>query len=228
MQEILDTNPSTNIQESEYIRLLGYPKDFKIEDRSKELADITVQWYAKNGKPWVYARPSKNLEILDSSFKIDGIEFHSKYLLNQLKKAKAEMVMLVAVSAGRELEHHARQLWEDHKPDEYFFMEMYGSAVVEPLIATIGARFCACADQEKLAVLPHYSPGYSGWDIQAQNTLMSLVRQSVEIEFPEELSVMETGMLNPKKSLLAVFGITKDISLTQDFNKFIPSLTQHS
>lgn len=222
MQELLDINPAVKVQESEYIRLLGYPKDYKLKGRSKELANMTSQWYVQNGKPWVYTRPADNLTILENVFKINGIEFHSKYLLNQLKKAKADKVMLVAVSAGPECERQAAKLWKEHKPDEYFFMEMYGSAVVEHLVATTGARFCAWADQEGLAVLPHYSPGYSGWDVKAQNTLLSLIRQSEKFEFPENLSVMETGMLNPKKSMLAIFGITKDISLTQDLEKLIP------
>jgi len=222
MQEILDTNPSINVLDSEYKRLLGYPKDHYIDKRALELIKITREWYAQNGKPWVYARQSEQFEILDNSFRIDGIEFHSKYLLNQFKKAKAEKVMLVAVSAGPECEQYARTLWKDHKPDEYFFMEMYGSAVVEPLIAATGAQFCAWADQESMVVLPHYSPGYSGWEVGAQNTLMSLIEQSIEVNLPEELSVMDSGMLNPKKSLLAIFGLTKDIRLTQDFEKLIP------
>lgn len=222
MQEILDTNPPINVLDSEYKRLLGYPKDHYIDQRALDLMQKTRDWYAIHGKPWVYARPSEYLEFHENAFKIDGIEFHSKFLHKQLKQAKADMVMLTAVSAGPECEEQARRLWLDHKPDEYFFMEMYGSAVVEHLIASTGARFCAWADTENRAVLPHYSPGYSGWDVQAQNTLMSLIEQSVELDFPEELTVMDTGMLNPKKSLLAVFGITSDIRLTQDFEKLIP------
>ena len=107
MQEILNTNPTINVLESEYSRLLGYPADHKIDDRAKELMKLTRDWYAQNGKPWVYARPSERFEILENSFKIDGIEFHSKYLHNQLKKVNAEMVMLVAVSAGPQCEKRA-------------------------------------------------------------------------------------------------------------------------
>jgi hypothetical protein len=222
MKEILDTNPPINVLESEYKRLLGYPKDHYIDKRALELMQLTQEWYAQNGKPWVYARPSERFEIQENSFKIDGIEFRSKFLLNQLKSARAEMVMLVAVSAGPECELQARQLWLEHKPDEYFFMEMYGSAVVEHLVTATGARFCAWADEENKVVLPHYSPGYSGWDVQAQNTLMGLIEQSVNVKFPEELSVLESGMLSPKKSLIAIFGITKDVRLTQDLEKLIP------
>ena len=222
MQEILDTNPSINVLDSEYKRLLGYPANHKTEDRANELMHLTREWYKQNGRPWIYARPSEQFEILENSFRINGIEFHSKYLLNQFKKAKAEMCMLVAVCAGPECEKQARKLWQDRKPDEYFFMEIYGSAVVEHLIAASGSRFCAWADQGKMAVLPHYSPGYSGWNITEQNTLMSIIKQSVDIKFPEELSVMETGMLNPKKSLLAVFGVTKGLRLIKDFERLIP------
>ena len=36
-----------------------------------------------------------------------------------------------------------------------------------------GARLCAWADAERVAVLPHYSPGYPDWDIDEQPRLLS-------------------------------------------------------
>ncbi len=51
---------------------------------------------------------------------------------------------------------------------------MFGSAVVEHLTTTAGARLCAWADGERMAVLPHYSPGYPEWDIAEQPRLFSL------------------------------------------------------
>ena len=73
----------------------------------------------------------------------------------------ADSAVVVAVGAGPELEAEAQQLWQDGKPDEYFFLEVYGSAVVEHLVTMTGARLCAWAESRHMAVLPHYSPGLS-------------------------------------------------------------------
>ncbi len=130
--------------------------------------------------------------------------------------------MLVVVSAGKELEEKAHQLWKEGKPDEYFFLEVYGSAVVERLVTTTGARFCAWADENNLSVLPHYSPGYPGWGIKEQNKYLELIRQQNSNKFPGEIKVLETGMLKPKKSLLALFGITKQLDKVQNLRELIP------
>jgi hypothetical protein len=73
-----------------------------------------------------------------------------------------------------------------------------------------------------MAILPHYSPGYSGWDIADQIKLWNLIRKNNSRGFPGELDVMETGMLRPKKSLLAVFGVTRDLEKARRFAKLIP------
>jgi hypothetical protein len=136
--------------------------------------------------------------------------------------ARAHDIVLVAVSAGKQCEEHARKLWQEDKPDEYFFLEIYGSAVVEYLIASAGFRLCAWADSRGVAVLPHYSPGYPGWDISDQGRLLSLIRYGKAYEFPEELGVMHTGMLQPKKSLLAAFGITSHLESVRHLSELIP------
>jgi len=51
MFELIDTHPDSSVQESEYKRLLGFPGDYVLEGRSRELADKTRQWYAQNGRP---------------------------------------------------------------------------------------------------------------------------------------------------------------------------------
>ena len=50
------------------------------------------------------------------------------------------------MGAGPEAEQEARRLWKEEKPDEYFFLEMYASAVVEHLTTVAGARLCAWAE----------------------------------------------------------------------------------
>jgi hypothetical protein len=219
MIEFLDTQPETNVQEAEYKRLLGYPRHYEFADRSRELAGWARHWYAENGKPWIYARQAERLDIANGRLRLDYVDFSSRRLHEQLLEAQAHTAVLVAVSAGKECEEKARQLWLEEKPDEYFFLEMYGSAVVEHLVTTAGARLCAWADQQGMAVLPHYSPGYPEWDISDQKKLLELIQRK---NFCEEIHSLDTGMLKPKKSLLAVFGITQHVHRVRNLRELIP------
>ena len=108
------------------------------------------------------------------------------------------------------------------KPDEYFFLEMYGSAVVEHLITKASAGFCQWADDQDLAMLPHASPGYPGWDISEQRRLWQLMRSHDEAEVLAKIEVLDSGMLRPKKSLLAAFGITAEVEHVMRLTDLVP------
>jgi hypothetical protein len=70
-----------------------------------------------------------------------------------------------------------------------------------------GGHLCAWADTQGMAVLPHYSPGYPGWDIAEQSRLLELFQGAGTLV--GNLEALESGALRPKKSLLAVFGLTR-------------------
>jgi hypothetical protein len=209
MIEFVDTQPDISVQPAEYKRLLGYPRDRVVSGRALELTEWARDWYAQHGRPWVYSRQVSRVKTCDGSICIDGSQFTSRRLQTTLDEAQADRIVLAAVSAGPELEQMAQQLWREEKPDEYFFLEVYGSAIVEHLITMHGARLCAFAESQDLAVLPHYSPGYTDWDIAEQPRLLELISQTRQWPLPAALEVLTSGMLRPKKSLLAVFGLTQ-------------------
>lgn len=222
MFELFETNPPVEVQEAEYQRLLGFPKRHQMSGRSRELADWARDWYLKNGRPWFYARQLGGLELANEKLRAAETEFSSKQLHDQFVEAEAKSAVVVAVSAGKECEEQARELWRQGKPDEYFFMEMFGSAVVEHLVTIASGRICGWADQNKMAALPHYSPGYSGWDVADQVKLWNLIQQNGSRQLNGNLDVLETGMLRPKKSLLTVFGITSNLEKARRLAKLIP------
>jgi hypothetical protein len=222
MFSLIETNPRVEIQESEYQRLLGYPKNHPLEGRARELAGGAQAWFAKHGRPWVCAREIASLELKNGKASIGGVEFSSKKLREILLEAHAHSVLLVAITAGKECEERARELWEEGKPDEYFFLETYGSAVVEELITVANKHICGWADKNKMAALPHFSPGYSGWDFGEQLPLWSLFQKNFDDVFPSALEVLDSGMLRPKKSLLAVIGLTHDLEKASRLQKLMP------
>jgi hypothetical protein len=220
--EIFDTCPDVDVKPAEYQRLLGYPRDYVVVDRARELVDWARDWYRDRGAPWVYAREVESLDVADDGVRLNDSLFTSPRLARTLRDAGAHSAVLVSVSAGPELESEAQRLWKEGKPDEYFFLEVYGSAVVEHLVTMTGARLCAWAESRKMAVLPHYSPGYIEWSIDEQPALLAAVNRSRGRMPAVPLEVMESGMLRPKKSLLAVFGVTEHVERVQPLSDLIP------
>ncbi len=220
--ELAGTFPEVNVQPAEYVRLLGYPRGWQLEGRAQELAEWARNWYGQNGRPWFYARQAEEFEIAGENLRIDGVAFSSKRLKETLVQADAHSVVLVAVGAGVEAEDEAHRRWEEEKPDEYFFLEMYGSAVVEHLTTHTGARLCDWAEQHRMAVLPHYSPGYPEWDVAEQPRLLELLKRTRKEPLPSCVEALDSGMLRPKKTLLAVFGLTRHTDRLRQLTGLIP------
>jgi hypothetical protein len=224
MIELTDLFPDTNVQAAEYQRLLGYPRDHALDDRALELSEMARAWYGRHGRPWMYARQVDRVALANGGLRIGGVVFASRHLRETFAAAGANSAILVAVSAGPEIEAEAQARWREEKPDEYFFFEVYGSAVVEHLVMMAGARLCAAAERDGLAVLSPYSPGYPEWDIAQQRALMDLIfdPHPSRMKLPGPLEVMSSGMLRPKKSLLAVFGMTPHTERVRKLTELVP------
>ncbi len=225
--EIADTLTGVDVSPQEYVRLLGYPRGWVLEGRARELADWAREWYAKNGRPWFYARQVESLETdgdttRGDTIRIDGVAFNCKRLRNAIEQAGAHSAILVAVGAGPEAEEEAGRCWSEERPDEYFFLEVFASAVVEHLTTFAGARLCDWAEQRGMAVLPHSSPGYPDWDVAEQPRLLELIKQTRSESLPSRVDVFDSGMLRPKKTQLAVFGVTRHTERLQRLTSLIP------
>ncbi len=220
--ELAGVLPGVNVLPEEYARLLGYPRGWVFEGRPKELADWARAWYAAHGRPWFYARQAEQFEFAGDAIRVEGVPFSATRLKRTLEQAQAHSVILVAVGAGAEIEEEAQRRWRDEKPDEYFFLEVFGSAVVEQLTAETGARLCDWAEQRGMAVLPHSSPGYPEWDVAEQPRLLELIQQTQRESFPSHVEVFPTGMLRPKKTLLAVFGLTQHTEHLRSLAGLVP------
>jgi hypothetical protein len=222
MIEIIDSSPEIQVDSAEYQRLLGYPRDHTLTGRALELAAAARDWYRQHGRPWLYARQVDRLDIENGLMRIDGVSFGSQRLAVTLRQAEAHSAFLVAVGAGPEAENQAHQLWLEEKPDEYFFLETFGSAVVEHLMTGLGARLCAWAEGRAMAVLPHGSPGYSQWDVAEQGSLLRLIQSAATTSLPGTLEALGSGALRPKKSQLAVFGLTLRTDRVRRLSDLVP------
>jgi hypothetical protein len=218
MIELLDTSPDVQVPAAEYARLLGFPRDHVLEGRSRELANSARDWYAEHGRPWIYVREAESLQLTGDLIVMERAVFSSGRLQKQLIDSDAHLAILFAVSAGPEAEAEAQKLWRDEKPDEYFFLEVFATAVVEQLVVSVGAHLCDLLERKGMSVLPHYSPGYQHWDISQQPKLLNLLKRRQQLE----LETLESGMLRPKKSLLGVFGVARQTQRTRRLTDLMP------
>ena len=126
-------------------------------------------------------------------------------------------------SAGPELEAEAQKLWRDGKPDEYFFLEVYGSAVVEHLVTMTGARLCAWAESAAHGRAAALQPGLSRvGDRRAAAAARSHQSARGSRCRPSRSKCSSRACCGPKKSLLAVFGVTRHVDRVRRLTDLIP------
>jgi hypothetical protein len=73
-----------------------------------------------------------------------------------------------------------------------------------------------------MAVLPHSSPGYPEWDVAEQPRLLALMKRTRRHALPSSVDVLDSGMLRPKKTLLAVFGLTRHTDRLRRLTELVP------
>ena len=112
MRPLIDTHPTVTVQEAEYCRLLGYPAGHELSGRPRELAEFARDWYAKNGKPWVFGRLIEHIDLPAGQLRLGTSAFASRQLHELFSTANAHAAMVVAVSAGPECDEMAHQCWQ--------------------------------------------------------------------------------------------------------------------
>ncbi len=171
-----------DVQPAEYFRLLGYPRDHMPKGRACELAEAAREWYAVHGRPWVHtaAKPRSRAALRTSS--PAGVCGRRSRKRRRTRRFWSRSVPVPKPKRKR------RSFGARRSPTNISSWKCSRSAVVEQLITTTGAQLCAWAEAQGMAVLPHYSPGYSEWDIAEQGRLMALLG-----ELPGRLRCFDSG-----------------------------------
>ena len=191
-----------------YRRHLGLPHGAKLEQHLVDLTDQARRWYQENSTPWTTARHVAIDKISGDVIHLqNGVKLTSPVFARGLSQADAHGVVIVGVTAGATVDRKIADLWAADRPDEAMFLNSYAIAAVEHLRWTRGEHLSQTFRKQAMTVLPHYSPGYEGWELGDQRTLFDLIREpKSETDFP--LDILESGCLLPMKSTLAAYGIT--------------------
>lgn len=199
---------SLDVPPTEYSRLLGYPREILPEGQAAILAEGARQWYRSRGTPWVGSASYLIQRMEASRVMVGNLLLTSRTLAARLRKGRAHALVVIGISAGKAVETEVAQLWADERPDAAFMLDTYASAVVEHLLKTTAARLCQWLESEGLTLLPHYSPGFAGWGLGDQSVLLNLLSRA-DPTAASAMRLLESGMLDPEKSMLAVWGVTR-------------------
>lgn len=196
------------VKDSELHRLLGYPSNHEISEAAKELITWAAEWYDEYGKPWMTRIEVDVYFDQDAQMGLDDVSVSSEEVTRRFSLAGVEKGFVIAASGGIEADQEIKRLWKEGYVDQYYFLEMYSTAVVEELILSAAADVCAEADGSDYFVLPRYSPGYSGWDLSCQKDLYKVLDRN-DPHFRSQIGIMPSGMLYPKKSQFSFVALTK-------------------
>jgi len=201
------------VGERELLRLLGLPRGRELEGELRDRADAARAWYADHGRPFVAIRRVGVQDVASTSVTLaDGSELRSAGLALGLRATQGHAVLVLAVSAGREVAAEVARAWAEDRPDEAYFLDRFATAVTEALLLQASGAECRTASQAGETLLPPRSPGCGDFEIGDQHRLMALLgavpsaRERVALG-PIEL--LPSGALDPAHSLLAALGVTR-------------------
>ncbi len=211
--------PAYQVSEADYARLLGYPPGKLLEGRAAEVAKASREWLARHGRPWTRWRVLPVERVDRDAVVVEGRPaLRRRPLARGVSDHQCDRLAAVAASAGPEIDEQARKLWSAGRPDEAYFLQRLAAAVVEWSVADAVGRL---ERDTGLRAAVTQSPGYRGWDLKEQTSLLRLVSGSETGDLPGPLRILASGALLPQMSKLSAHGLTT-LSPSRDQNPCSP------
>lgn len=186
----------------EILRYMGAGPDVDVLDELIERAQREVK--AAAAPRWIYRQFS--LEVEESAVVIGGTRITSKSLADHLRGC--EEAFLFAITIGPEVDRLIRR---------YTLTEM----PFVPVLQAVAAAYTEeCADEAQreieqyaaengLYLRPRYSPGYGDFSLENQRFLFA----ALEVSKKTGITLTDSCMMVPSKSVSAVIGLSPDPSL---------------
>lgn len=190
------------VSASHVMQIAGYPADVEPSPRSNMLLNDAEQWFKETVRPFAILHEVPIQAVEGSRINLTRGTLDSPLLARRVKRFKARAGVAFALTLGPELDEAVNLLWESEDVDVAYFRDAYATVLVKQLQQNLWHGLSAHYSTE--TILPHYSPGYDGWDLEDQCNLYRAI-------FPDGahpvVEVMESGMILPTKSLLGFFTI---------------------
>lgn len=157
-------------------RLLGLPRGRELAGDLGERAETARSWYAANGRPFVATRRYGVEHVSPTEVELaGGATLRSQALADGLRATRGHAVVVLAVSAGREVAAETQRLWASDRPDESYFLDRFATAVTESLVLSAAGGECRDASRAGETLLPPLSPGCGRFEIGDQQRLAQLL-----------------------------------------------------
>lgn len=189
-----------DIRIKEAVRYLGYKKSVAGEKILGEIGDSFQELEQQADKKSI-SRILKLTFLEDNRLQIGNMEVQSKNLRKNLKDCKE--VVLFGATLGVEV---------DRLIQKYQLLDMTKAVVMQACAAALLEEYCD-SEQEKIGqqlkmegkyLRPRFSPGYGDFSIQHQMEVLGMLEAPKRIG----LTMTESYMLTPTKSVTAVIGIS--------------------
>lgn len=139
------------------------------------------------------------------SIEIERVVFYVKpVIFSQIKKASGAALFIC--TAGAEIGIRSRASMKDGDLLRGYVYDVIGSEVVENAADRMQEELRLEVAASGLKITNRFSPGYCGWDVAEQHKLFSF--------FPENycgISLTESALMNPVKSVSGLIGIGRDV-----------------
>jgi hypothetical protein len=209
--QVAASDIAAEVTEREYLRLLGWPRGRALSEELSERAQGARAWYAEHGRPFVATRRIAVHEIGPGDVRLESCDvLTSEELAGRLRSGEAHALVVVAVTAGREVADEAARLWADGRPDAAFFLDRLAAVITETLIHRVSSGLCRDLAPRHERLLPHLSPGCGHWDLADQNSLMGMLSDGTGGSCGP-VSLLASGALKPQHSMLAAFGVSHGV-----------------
>ena len=212
--------PTDQVPMALFRRHIGLPGCAELDSQLQSLFDQAKQWYQRHGEPWVEARQVAIERIVHDVVHLeDQLQLASPLLARGLARAEAHALVVVAVSAGKSVDQQIDVLWKADRVDEAIFLNAYAIAMVEHFRYQASDHLRQNFCNSNTIVLPHYSPGYDGWDLVDQAQLFRLICNN-RCSDSVPLELLPSSGLKPSKSTLAVYGVTRRTDFAEDLQQY--------
>ena len=195
---LITYRPAFNIDFCE--RLLGR-KNGKVPRSTRIRLDTMQKSLAPQIHPRVSFKVHEISEIKQDDVTLgDHATFHSRKMARSLKGANRAVVFVATV--GRKIEVTINHLMQKGELANACVADALGSCAVEHLAEQFQNQIaCEFLNKDQKVGL-RFSPGYCDWPVTEQEILFSLVDNETA-----GVKLGKTCLMNPRKSISAVFGI---------------------
>jgi hypothetical protein len=197
---------SCSVNEIKIIELLGYSADTVPEPVMESMSSIIEQLPAKVRFQSGYKifNPRK-VNLQGDYFIIDNKAFNcGKIIYSSLKNS--DTISFLIASIGEEIENWSKHFMYNEEMLKGYLIDKIASELVEQLADKTQLLLEDELKELELNATNRYSPGYCGWSVSDQQNLFSLL--------PPEfcgVTVNDTSMMQPIKSVSAVIGVGKNV-----------------